>query len=102
MEDDAAKKAAKEERDARKKEKQEKAFKEKCKREYFDAYDENGDGLLQKGELRKFVDDICEKSGMPKFKDDFFNDIFADADSDKNNGIDFDEFMTKFGKYCPN
>merc|ERR1711976_73322 len=102
MEDDAAQKQKeKEERNARKKAKQEAAFKEKCKKEYFDAYDVNKDGILQKSELKKFVDDICEKSGMPPFKEDFFNEIFKDADADKNNGIDFDEFMIKFGKYCP-
>merc|ERR1712203_1195341 len=101
MEADEAKKKKKEEREARMKEKSERQFAEKVKKEYFDAYDTNGDGVLQKDELRCFVNDICDKNGMPRFKEDFFTDLWEAADDDKNKAIDFEEFMKHFGNYCP-
>ena len=88
-------------KDAVRKEKQERLTREKIRKEYFEHYDANKNGVLEPTELRKFVDDICEKTGMPKFDDDFFSSIWKNADDDGNASIDFEEFMKHFGKFCP-
>ena len=88
-------------RDEARQAKKEKLFLEKCRKDYFEHYDKNKNGILEKEELREFVDDVCAKNGMKKFNDDFFSEIWANADDNKNSSVDFEEFMKHFGQYCP-
>jgi len=55
----------------------------------FTAFDKNGDGLISKEELRQALTTL----GMGKLSDEEVEELFADADTDENGCIDFNELI---------
>jgi len=92
--------ADKEQKAKEREERKQKMFLEKVKTDIFDKYDENKDGVLQKAELKQYVNDVCKRTEMPPFGDQFFDQLFRSCDDDKNHTIDFDEFIKHFGQFC--
>ena len=101
MEGGSAADLEKKDREEKRRTKQKEIHLAKCKKDWFDHYDENKNGLLEKSELRKYVDDTCAKNNRPKFDDDFFDQLYGNCDKDKSGAIDFDEFMKSFGAFLP-
>merc|ERR1712115_707002 len=64
----------------------------------FDKYDTNNDGVLQKSELKEYINDICKRNDMPEPAEVFYSMLFKSCDDDKNETINFDEFMKHFGQ----
>merc|ERR1711862_495893 len=59
----------------------------------FDKYDTNNDAVLQKSELKEYINDICKRNNMPESAEVFYSMLLKSCDDDKNETINFDEFM---------
>jgi len=55
----------------------------------FSKFDKNGDGLISKEELRTALTTM----GLAKLSDEEVDELFADADTDENGYIDFNELI---------
>jgi Ca2+-binding EF-hand superfamily protein len=60
--------------------------------EVFKTIDVNGDGSLEKKEIRNFIDNICQEMGMETNPDDeTIAEVFNELDEDGSNDISIDE-----------
>merc|ERR1712108_92318 len=73
---------------------------QKIKETCFDKYDTNHDGVLEKSELKEYIRELCERTEMPMPDEVFFGMLFKSCDDNKNQTIDFDEFIKHFGTHC--
>jgi len=55
----------------------------------FKTFDKNGDGLISKEELRQALTTL----GLSKLSDDEVDELFAEADTDENGFIEFNELV---------
>merc|ERR1711974_371669 len=81
-----------------KEEQKQQRYREKVKEICFDKYDTNHDGVLELSELKQYIRDLCERTGMQMPSQAFLGMLFKSCDDDKNQRIDFDEFMKHFGR----
>merc|ERR1712232_67606 len=73
-----------------------KRVKELC----FDKYDTNNDGVLEVHELKQYIKEICNRNNMPEPAEYFYTMLFNSCDDNKNQTLDFDEFMKHFGQHA--
>jgi len=66
----------------------------------FDKYDTNNDGVLEVHELKQYIKEICNRNNMPEPAEYFYTMLFNSCDDDKNQTLDFDEFMKHFGQHA--
>ena len=67
-------------------------------RPLFDAADTDGSGTMSREELRRLIrSPQAERSGL-SISDEQLEQAFRDADADRSNSIDFEEFITVLEK----
>lgn len=64
-------------------------------------YDEDGNGILDRDEIRRFVDDIRESLFLDKCDDTQFKQIWKILDSDGGGDVDWKEFSKNMKKIFP-
>jgi Ca2+-binding EF-hand superfamily protein len=58
----------------------------------FDAVDTNGNGSIDKAELKTALDELAELFQVPKFSEEALNEAITKLDSDRSGAIDVAEF----------
>lgn len=63
-------------------------------RELFDSFDTDNDGAIKRSELRSLIAKISKQMGLPEPSDKDFEIGFKSLDQNKNDLIEFNEFMS--------
>jgi Ca2+-binding EF-hand superfamily protein len=61
---------------------------EDCLEDIWDNYDEDGNGVLEYKEAKKFIKDVLRESGMGKVSSKDIKKAFNDFDADKSGTMD--------------
>lgn len=67
-------------------------------KEFFDSYDQNGNGKLEFREFAHLVEALGSEALGPKMSPEETRIAFDKVDTDDDGTVDFDEFITWLGK----
>ena len=67
-------------------------------RDAFDAIDENENGFIERSELKSLLKEVADSLGE-RFNAEEAEKEFTKADTDNNNKIDFNEFVSNLSDY---
>ena len=69
---------------------------------FFDTYDEDESGYLERDEIRKLLDDVCEEVGAPKATEEALGEAIEVADRNKDGKFNFAETYDLIGPILEN